>query len=104
MAKDIWSVFSGECPGVAEAYLELFREINVDGALDQKTMCLVLVGIQATTRDPLSLRYWVRQAFKAGASKREVEAAALLSWSVGVSSAELSIPIILDVEEESGQQ
>jgi hypothetical protein len=29
--------------------------------------------------------------------------AALLSWSVGVSSAELSIPIILDVEEESGK-
>ena len=44
----------------------------------------------------------LRQHLK-GASRREVEAAALLAWCRGVSSAEMSIPIIVDAAEEMGK-
>ncbi len=101
--KDVWKVFSDECPGVADAYLKLFKEMNFDDALDEKTRALVLVGINAATMDPLSTRFWVRQALRQGASRREVEAAALLAWCRGVSSAEMSIPIIVEAAEELGK-
>lgn len=100
--KSVWEIFSEECPGVANAYIELSKQVNIDGALDEKTRLLILVGIFSMTRDPGALRHFVGEALKAGASKREVEAAALLPFSVGVSSAELSIPLILDVVQGKG--
>ena len=75
------------------------REANLGGVLSEKTRNLILVGIFSTTRDPGALRHFVGEALKAGASKREIEAAALLPFSIGVSSAELSIPLILDAIE-----
>ena len=101
--KDVWKIFSDECPGVADAYQKLFNEMNFENALDDKTRALVLVGINSATMDPLSTRFWVRQALRLGASRREVEAAALLAWCRGVSSAEMSIPIIIDAAEEMGK-
>ena len=101
--KDVWKIFSDECPGVAAAYQKLFNEMNFDDALDDKTRALVLVGINSATMDPLSTRFWVRQALRLGVSRREVEAAALLAWCRGVSSAEMSIPIIIDAAEEMGK-
>lgn len=95
--KNPWQIFSGECKGVADAYQQLMKEVNLGGALDGKMRCLVLVGIFSAIREPVALRHFVSEAIKAGASKKEIEAAALLPFSVGVSSAELSIPIILDV-------
>jgi len=100
--KSPWQIFNEECKGVAEAYQELMREVNLGGVLDEKTRLLILVGIFSMTRDPGALRHFVGEALKAGASKREVEAAALLPFSVGVSSAELSIPLILDVVQGKG--
>jgi alkylhydroperoxidase/carboxymuconolactone decarboxylase family protein YurZ len=97
--KDVWTVFSEECPQVAEAYLKLFKEMNVGESLDQKTLCLVLVGINSATRDPLSTRFWARRAKAAGATKKQVESAALLAWCQGVSSAEMSVPLILEAFE-----
>ena len=97
--KDIWTVFSDECPEVASAYLNLFEAIRKTGNLDDKTLALVLVGINSTTRDPLSTRFWSRRALAAGASKKEVESASMLAWCQGLSSAEMSIPIIVDLEE-----
>lgn len=97
--KSPWQIFYEECKSAAEAYQKLMKEANFGGALDEKTRTLILVGIFSTTRDPGALRHFVGEAFKAGASKREVEAAALLPFSIGVSSAELSIPLILDVVE-----
>ena len=95
--KSPWQIFNEECKGVADAYQELMKEANFGGVLDEKTRFLIIVGIFSTTRDPVALRHFVGEALKAGASKREIEAAALLPFSVGVSSAELSIPLILDV-------
>lgn len=94
--KSPWQIFSEECKGVADTFQELMREANLGGVLDEKTRNLILVGIFSTTRDPGALRHFVGEALKAGASKREIEAAALLPFSIGVSSAELSIPLILD--------
>ena len=98
--KSVWEIFSEECPGVVEAFMKLSNEINIDGVLDEKTRCLILIGIYSTTRDPVALRHFIRIAFNAGATKQEIEAAALLAFNVGVSSAELSIPIILQVDKE----
>ncbi len=99
--KNVWEIFSEECPGVSEAYMKLSREINIGGALDEKTRCLILVGIFSTTRDPVALRHFVRMAFNAGATREEVESAALLAFNTGVTSAELSIPLILEVEKQA---
>ena len=41
--KDVWKIFSDECPGVAGAYQKLFNEMNFEDALDDKTRALVLV-------------------------------------------------------------
>jgi alkylhydroperoxidase/carboxymuconolactone decarboxylase family protein YurZ len=94
--KSPWAIFNDECPSVARAFIELSREINLEGVLDEKTRLLILVGIFSAIRDPVALRHFTFEALEAGATKREVEAASLLPFSIGVSSAEMSIPIILE--------
>jgi alkylhydroperoxidase/carboxymuconolactone decarboxylase family protein YurZ len=96
-----WEVFVKERPEVVQAFQELMKNINKNGVLQKKTMELVFVGIYSTMREAGALRHHVSEALKAGATKEEVEAAALLSFSTGVSSAELSLPIILDLFEKS---
>jgi len=95
--KNPWQIFSEECKGVADAYQHLMKEANLGGVLDEKTRLLILIGIYSTTRDPVALRHFVREAIKAGAKRREIEAAALLPFSTGVTSAELSIPLIVEI-------
>ncbi len=99
-SKNPWQVFSEECSGVAGAFQNLMKEANFNEVLGVKTRLLVLVGIFSATRDPVALRHYVGEAIKAGASKREIEAAALLPFSMGVTSAELSIPLICDIFEK----
>ena len=53
--KSVWEIFSEECPGVANAFIELSKEANIGGALDEKTRLLVLVGIFSAIRDPIAL-------------------------------------------------
>ncbi len=67
---------------MAEAYINLSSAINKDGVLDEKTRSLNLVGIYSTTRDTIALRHFTRMAF-----------------NTGVSSAELSTPLIKEVAE-----
>lgn len=97
--KNVWQIFNDETPQVAEAWMKLSEAINIDGVLDQKTMYLVKIGIYSVTRDPVALRHFVSEALKAGVSKKEIQAAALLAWGTGVTVAELAIPLIQDVEE-----
>ncbi len=92
-----WEAFVKDRPEIVEAYEELIKRINKNHALDKKTMALIHVGIYSTIREPGALRHFIGEALRAGATKEETEAAALLSFGVGVSSAELSIPIILDL-------
>ena len=99
MSKSVWEIFNEECPEAAQAYVKLSEAINKDDVLDEKTRSLILVGIFSTTRDPVALGHFTRVAFGAGASKKEIQAAALLAFNTGVSSAELSIPLIKEVEE-----
>jgi len=98
--KSVWEIFSEECPGVAEAWIKLSQEANIEGALDEKTIALIRVGIYSTTRDPIALRHFVRVALQAGATKQEVQAASLLAFGTGVSSAEMAIPIIKEMTDE----
>ena len=98
-AKNVWQVFSEETPGVADAWMNMSKEINVEGVLDQKTMLLIRIGIYSVTRDPVALSHFVREAFKAGVSKKEIQAAALQAWGAGVTFSELAIPLIKEVED-----
>lgn len=97
--KNVWQVFSEETPGVADAWINMSKEINVDDVLDQKTMLLIRIGIYSVTRDPVALRHFIGEAFKAGISKKEIQAAALMAWGTGVTYSELAIPLIQEVEE-----
>jgi alkylhydroperoxidase/carboxymuconolactone decarboxylase family protein YurZ len=97
--KNVWQVFSEETPGVAEAWMNMGREINVDGVLDQKTVLLIRIGVYSVTRDPVALSHFVREAFKSGISKKEIQAAALQAWGAGVTFSELAVPLIKEVEE-----
>jgi len=92
-----WEVFVKERPEVVNAYQELMKHVNKNNALDKKTMALVYVGIFSTIREAGALRHFAGEALKSGATKEEVEAAALLAFTTGVSSAELSLPMILDL-------
>jgi alkylhydroperoxidase/carboxymuconolactone decarboxylase family protein YurZ len=92
-----WEVFVKERPEVVKAYQEMMKQINKDNVLDKKTKELIFVGIYSTIREAGALRHHMKEALKAGATKKEVQAAALLAFSTGVSSAELSLPIILDL-------
>ena len=92
-----FEVFLKEKPEVVKAYQELMERINKNDVLDKKTMALIYVGIYSTLREAGALRHFADEALKAGATKEEIEAAALLAFGVGVSSAELSLPIILDL-------
>ena len=97
--KNVWKIFSEETPGVADAWMNMSKEINVEGVLDQKTMLLIRIGIYSVTRDPMALRHFVGEAFKAGVSKKEIQAAALQAWGAGVTFSELAIPLIKEVED-----
>gem|GEM_PF-1403702 len=97
--RNVWQIFSEETPRVAEAWTNLSREINIDGVLDKRTALLVRIGIYSVTRDPVALSHFVREALKAGVSKKEIQAAALMAWGTGVTVAELAIPLIRDVEK-----
>jgi alkylhydroperoxidase/carboxymuconolactone decarboxylase family protein YurZ len=89
-----WEIFTKERPEVVEAYRELMKSINKNNVLDNKTMALIYVGIYSTIREAGALYHFVGEALK-------VEAAALLAFGTGVSSAELSLPIILDLTKRS---
>ena len=95
-----WEIFNKERPEVVKAYQEMMKQVNKNNALDKKTMALIYVGIYSTIREAGALRHFVGEALKAGATKDEVEAAALLAFSTGVSSAELSLPMIIDLAKE----
>jgi alkylhydroperoxidase/carboxymuconolactone decarboxylase family protein YurZ len=96
-----WEVFVKERPEVVEAYRELMKNVNKNNVLDNKTMALIYVGIYSAIREAGALYHFVGEALKAGATKEEVEAAALLAFATGVSSAELSLPIILELTQKS---
>jgi alkylhydroperoxidase/carboxymuconolactone decarboxylase family protein YurZ len=95
-----WEIFTKEKPEVVEAYRNLMKNINKNNVLDNKTMALIYVGIYSTIREEGALYHFADEALKAGAKKEEVEAAALLSFGTGVSSAELSLPIILELTKK----
>jgi len=92
-----WEAFVKDRPEVVEAYQELMKRINKNNVLDRKTMALIYIGIYSTIREPGALRHFIGEALRAGATKEETEAAALLAFGVGVSSAEISIPLILEL-------
>ena len=97
--KNVYEIFSTETPKVAEAWTKMAQAINIDGVIDQKTGLLIRIAIYSTTRDPVALHHFVGEAFKAGVSKKEIQAAALMPWCTGVTISELVIPLIQEVEE-----
>ncbi|MFC1803940.1 carboxymuconolactone decarboxylase family protein [Thermoproteota archaeon] len=99
MTPNVWEIFSTETPDVVEAWMKMAQAVNIDGVLDQKTLFLLRIAIYSTTRDPIALRHFVSEAFKAGISKKEIQAAAMMPWCTGVTIGELAIPLIKEVED-----
>jgi len=97
--RNVWQIFNEETPKVAEAWMNLSKEINIDGVLDRRTTLLVSIGIYSVTRDTVALSHFVREALKVGVGKKEIQAAALMAWSTGVTVAEMAIPLIQEVEK-----
>ena len=97
--KSVWEIFCEETPGVAEAWTNMAKNLNIDEALDQKTVMLVRIAIYSTIRDPVALSHFVRESFKMGISKKEIQTAALMPWCTGVTISELAIPLIYEVEK-----
>jgi alkylhydroperoxidase/carboxymuconolactone decarboxylase family protein YurZ len=99
-----WEIFNEERPEVVKAFQQMMKRINKNNVLDKKTMALIYVGVYSTIREAGALRHFVGEALTAGATKEQVEAAALLAFSTGVSSAELSLPIIRDLTKKTKQK
>jgi alkylhydroperoxidase/carboxymuconolactone decarboxylase family protein YurZ len=99
--KNVWEIFSTECPTVADSHMKMSQAITAHGGLDEKTRLLILVGIFSATRDPVALRHFVGLAFKAGIPKKQIESAALLAYNTGVTYAEMAIPIIAEAAKKA---
>lgn len=97
--KNVWEIFSTETPGIAEAWGKMSGAVNIDGCLDQKTVLLLRIAVHSAMRDPIALRHFVGEAFKAGISKKEIQSASMMAASVTVTYGEMAIPIIQEVEE-----
>ncbi|MCW4049978.1 MAG: carboxymuconolactone decarboxylase family protein [Candidatus Bathyarchaeota archaeon] len=97
--KNVWQIFMNETPGIAKAWMNMANEVNIDGVLDPKTVILIRLGVYSATRDPVALRHFIGEAFKAGITKKEIQSAAMMAWSTGVTVSELAIPLIQEVEE-----
>jgi len=95
--KSVWEIFCEECPSVSDAYSKLSQSIASYGGIDEKTRLLIMIGIYSTTRDPVALRHFVGMALKADIPKKQIEAAALMAFNTGVTNAELSIPLIVEI-------
>jgi len=97
--KNVWEIFNNETPGIADAWMKMANAVNIDGVLDPKTVLLLRIAIYSNIRDPVALRHFVREAFNQGVSKKEIQAAAMMPWCIGVTLSELAIPLIKEVEE-----
>jgi len=96
--KGVWEIFSEETPKVAESWINMASNLNIDRVLDQKTVLLLRIAIYSTIRDRVALAHFVREAFKMGISKKEIQSAALMPWCIGVTISELAIPLINEIE------
>jgi len=97
--KNVWQIFNEETPGITDAWGKMSEAINVDGCLDQKTVFLLRIAVYSTMRDPIALRHFVGEAFKAGISKKEIQSAAMMAASITVTYGEMVMPIIQEVEK-----
>jgi hypothetical protein len=79
--------------------MNMAKAVNIDGVLDQKTILLLRIAIYSTIRDPVALSHFVKEAFKAKVTKKEIQAASMMPWCIGVTLSELAIPLINEVEE-----
>lgn len=98
--EPLWKLLVKERPELVNAFHHLMDLVNRNNVLDKKTWALIYIGIFSTLRIPVNLRHFVDEAFKAGATKDEIMAAAFLALDLGIASAEMSLPIILDVAEQ----
>ncbi len=76
---EIYERFSEEYPVVSNAYSKLGTTIHESGSLDERSRCLVKLGIAIGAESEGAVRSHVRKAFDAGLTRADVEHAILLS-------------------------
>ncbi len=76
---EIYESFVDDFESVTDAYSRLGEAIHAAGPLDERSRCLVKLGIAVGAESEGGVRSHVRKAFDAGLSRQEVEHAILLS-------------------------
>lgn len=100
MNEPQWNLLVKERPEVISTFHHMMGLVNRNNVLDKKTRALIYIGIYSALRIPVNMRHFVDEAFKAGATKDEIEAAALLALDLGIASAEMSLSIIHDIAKQ----
>jgi AhpD family alkylhydroperoxidase len=72
-----------ECPEFMKGFKAFHDAVEANGVLDAKTLELVLVGIAVSRQCSYCIHFHVSRAFKAGATKQEILAAAQAAVLMG---------------------
>lgn len=76
---EIYERFTDEYRGIEEAYQNLGAAVHEAGPLDDRSRCLVKLGIAIGAESEGAIRSHVRKAFDSGISRQEIEHSILLS-------------------------
>ena len=74
-----FEMFTEEFPDVAEAYRVLGDTLSRSGPLDQKTICLIKIGMSVGSGQEGATRSHTRKAIDAGATREEIRHAVIVS-------------------------
>lgn len=90
-------IFQKEAPEVAEAFNGLIQALVNRKGLDQKTKQLIYIGIKASQKDTLAVKFHTKMAKNSGATRDEVIEAILISLTVcGISGVANCLPIAVE--------
>jgi alkylhydroperoxidase/carboxymuconolactone decarboxylase family protein YurZ len=100
-----FDIFKSEAPEVSVAFEGLIDSlIKLDG-LDAKTKQLIYIGIKASQKDKLALKFHVPMAKKLGATRKEIRDAILLTLTTnGLKGVMDCLPEALAVYDSAKKQ
>jgi alkylhydroperoxidase/carboxymuconolactone decarboxylase family protein YurZ len=92
-------------PDFARAVLRFLALSQNNRRLDAKTQALVQVALAAsvTNLDATGLRHWLERAFELGASREELLEVLALVSVLGIHSATVNVPIVVEELRTAGQ-
>jgi AhpD family alkylhydroperoxidase len=96
--SDEFKKFLKEFPEPGKAYLELFKSVMAQTALDAKTKQLILIGVMTAQNYPQGVKAHIPQALAAGATREEIMEAVLTPLPVsGINGVLECLPVVLEL-------